>query len=74
MGRYDSDYRNLKVKKKRYVLKLKKNINWRRLKLLEEITDLARLKRELFVEIFETEVYTVIERVMYTMRSGIGGS
>ena len=67
-------YKNVKVKKERYILKLKKNIDWRKLKALESITNLTRLKRELFVEIFETEVYTIIERVMYTMRSGTGGS
>ena len=74
MSRYTKMYKNVKVEKNRYILKLKKNIDWRKLKALESITNLTRLKKELFVEIFETEVYTVIERVMYTMRSGIGGS
>ena len=74
MSRYTKMYKNVKVKKERYILKLKKNIDWRKLKALESITNLTRLKKELFIEIFETEVYTVVERVMYTMRSGIGGS
>ena len=41
---------------------------------IEEISaNLERLKKELFVEIYETEVYTIVERV-YVTRAGIGGS
>ena len=36
-------------------------------------SNLERLKKELFVEIYETEVYTIVERV-YVTRAGIGGS
>ena len=35
--------------------------------------DLAKLKRELLDEIYDTEVYTIVERV-YITRAGIGGS
>ena len=38
-------------------------------------TNLARLKKELFDEIYDTQVYTIVERVAYTERApGIGGS
>lgn len=38
-------------------------------------TNLARLKKELFDEIYDTQVYTIVERVMYSDHSaGMGGS